>query len=213
MNNRFLKILNTFLLILIIITAIYIVAAPFLPQIIRANTSPPIQSSIQSTQKTTPPSSTIDPTSLLKLSPDKDSEEKFTSPVDTNVFRINIPSIKLDSKLISSNTNNDLWKGIWHRSNTGNPIDGGNMVITAHRFLYTGNTDTFYHLPEIQLNEIISITWKGIQYDYKVTKLFEVKPNAIEIEAPTKDHILTLYTCTPLWTSARRFVVQAQPLF
>lgn len=213
MKNHFLKTLNTFLLMLIIITAIYIVAVPFLPQIIRANTPSSSQRSIQPTKKDTSPSSNIDPTSLLQLSPEKDSENQSTPPVDTSIFNINIPSIQLDSRLISSNTNNDLWKGIWHRSNTGNPIDGGNMVITAHRFLYTGNTDTFYHLPEIQLNEIISITWKGIQYDYKVTKLFEVKPDAIEIEAPTKDHILTLYTCTPLWTSARRFVVQAQPLF
>lgn len=205
MKPSFLKILNTFLLILIIISAIYIIIAPFLPQIIKANT---INITLVDNS-----SSDIDTPSLLKPAPDKQAIETISEPIDTSIFAINIPSIKLDSQLISSNTNKDLWKGIWHRNNTGNPVNGGNMVITAHRFLYTGNNNTFYHLPEIQLNDIISITWKGRKYDYKVTKLFEVKPNAVEIEAPTEEHILTLYTCTPLWTSAKRFVAQAKPLF
>lgn len=210
MNRRFLKILNTFLLILIIITAVYIIGAPFFPQLIKAET--PVEEAQKPIEIVNSPINTT-PTPLQ--SPDVKPKER--PPADKNNadknFNITISSLKLNSKLFTSNTNKDLGKGIWHRSSTGNPLSGGNMVISAHRFLYTGNNNTFYRLPDIKLDDIIVITWEGKQYDYKVTKLFEVTPDAVEIEAPTEEHILTLYTCTPLWTSAKRFVVQAEPLF
>ena len=39
-----------------------------------------------------------------------------------------------------------------------------------------------------------------------------VEKTAVEIESPTEDDILTLYTCTPLWSSSKRLVVQAVPV-
>lgn len=212
MTIKTLTIINKTLFILIISLAIYIIIAPFLPQIFNSSGNKEVSSdSIRINSENTNPSQLL-PASYRdeNLENNVDNESKV---IDESLFQIKIDSINLDSKLISSKSNKDLWKGIWHRNNTGNPIDGGNMVITAHRFLYTGNNNTFYNLPKVKNDEIVSIYWKGIKYDYKVNKIFEVTPDAIEIEAPTKNHILTLYTCTPLWTSAKRFVIQAEPLF
>ncbi len=39
-----------------------------------------------------------------------------------------------------------------------------------------------------------------------------VEPTQLEIEAPTKEHILTLYTCTPMGTSKQRLVKIAKPV-
>ena len=40
--------------------------------------------------------------------------------------------------------------------------------------------------------------------------MFVVDPTQIEIEAPTDDPILTLYTCTPVWTAAQRLIVRSK---
>ena len=52
--------------------------------------------------------------------------------------------------------------------------------------------------------------WEDKEYDYKVTSIREVPPTAIEIEAPTDANIVTLYTCTPLWSAKNRLVVVAE---
>ncbi|MGA1046674.1 MAG: sortase [Minisyncoccia bacterium] len=213
MNIKFLTIINKILLGVIISLGIYIVLAPFLPQIFNSYNNVETQNIDNNSNSN---NSTIQ-NDLLKPAPYKDDESNNIPEIDENIdkslFQIQINSINLDSKLISSNTNRDLWKGIWHRNNTGNPIKGGNMVITAHRFLYTGNNNTFYRLPNVKMNDIITLYWEGIKYDYRVYDIFEVTPDAVEIEDNTDNHILTLYTCTPLWTSAKRFVVRATPLF
>lgn len=211
MKTSFLKIVNTFLLILIIITTVYIIVAPFLPKL----ASPNIPSSSLQKSEVSAKIDTNTPVDAIVLN-SIENKKKERPPADKNNadlnFNITIPSLNLNSKLFTSTSSKDLNKGIWHRSSSGNPLSGGNMVITAHRFLYTGNNNTFYNLPNINLDDTIVITWEGKQYDYKVTNLFEVTPDAVEIEAPTEDHILTLYTCTPLWTSDKRFVVQAKPI-
>jgi sortase A len=218
MSIQVLKIINKILLAIIILMGAYIISAPFLPKVFSPyntyddvvdyenNTSNNLDSQLGNIQN-----------AILQPAKYKDDEATNTSRsynnVDKSLFKIQINSINLDSKLISSTNNKDLWKGIWHRINTGNPIKGGNMVITAHRFLYTGNNNTFYNLPNIKINEVITLYWEGIKYDYKVYEIFEVTPEEVEIEDNTDNHILTLYTCTPLWTSAKRFVVRATPLF
>jgi sortase A len=213
MNIKFLTIINKILLGVIISLGIYIVLAPFLPQILNSYNKVENQNVNNNLNLN---NSNIQ-NALLNPASYKDDESnnipEIDEDIDKSLFKIQINSINLDSKLISSNTNKDLWKGIWHRSNTGNPVKGGNMVVTAHRFLYTGNNNTFYNLPKVKMNSVITLYWEGIKYDYRVYEIFEVTPDAVEIEDNTDNHILTLYTCTPLWTSTKRFVVRATPLF
>lgn len=142
----------------------------------------------------------------------REAEDLESPPVPIDDFGISIPSIRLDdSRGLTSFDENDLWKGIWHKKRSGDPINGGNMVITAHRFLYTGYQDTFYHLPKVEPEEEIRLSWGGEEYLYEVTETFEVTADQVEIEERTEEHMLTLYTCTPLWTSQKRFVVRALP--
>ena len=49
-------------------------------------------------------------------------------------------------------------------------------------------------------------------YRYKVESSRTVPDTAIQVEAPTKDARLTLYTCTPLWNPVNRLVVVAKPI-
>lgn len=103
-----------------------------------------------------------------------------------------------------------LNNGFWHRPNTGNPLAGGNTVITGHRFLYTGGSKTLYHLDKVVNGDTLKVYWDGFLYSYEVFDIDEVTPDQIEVEANTEEDILTVYTCTPLWTATHRLVVKAR---
>lgn len=103
-------------------------------------------------------------------------------------------------------------KGIWRRPHSSDPTRGGNTVLVAHRYLYTSGPDTFYHLPKVDIGKHIILYWNGKKYEYKVFETKVVDPDEVEIEKDTLEPTLTLYTCTPLWTSAKRFVVRAKPV-
>jgi sortase A len=132
-------------------------------------------------------------------------------PYTPDENRLIIPQIKVDTEVFEG-TEAVLNYGAWRRPNTSTPDRGGNTVITAHRFLYTSGGNTFYHLDKLQIGQEFSVYWKQVEYKYRVYEKFEVYPNQVEIEDNTKNDILTLYTCTPLWTSEKRLVVRAEKL-
>ena len=123
--------------------------------------------------------------------------------------RLVIPSMALDEHVNTGPTEADLLKGVWHRPLTSTPDKGGNTVIIGHRFMYS-NTAVFYNLDKVKDGDSITIYWGGKQYTYQVDSVFVVSPTQVEIENNTPDSRLTLYTCTPLWTSKQRLVVQAK---
>lgn len=127
--------------------------------------------------------------------------------------RIIIPVIGVDVMIVEGNSDTVLNMGAWHRPGTGDPENGGNMVITGHRFQYLPpNNLTFYHLDKIREGDEIIVYWNEIEYDYVVVETFVVDPDSVEIEDQTAHHLLTLYTCTPLWTADKRLVVRAEQL-
>ncbi len=124
--------------------------------------------------------------------------------------RLVIPEIFVNTLINEGADESALLKlGMWRRPNTSTPDKGGNTAIAGHRFLHTRGTDTFYHLEKVEIDDVILVYWEGIEYVYKVFEIVEVTPDQIEIEYNTADPILTLYTCTPLWTSEKRLVVKA----
>lgn len=121
-----------------------------------------------------------------------------------------IPSIGLQEIIHEGATKATLHRGVWHRPGTSSPELGGNTVLAGHRFTYH-DPAVFYNLNKVALNDPIVAYWKGQRYDYRVTEIRTVQPTAVEVEAPTKRPRLTLYTCTPLWTSNYRLVIIAEP--
>jgi sortase A len=138
-------------------------------------------------------------------SPDDETE------IDGN--RVLIPVTGVNSPIVEGENDSSLNKGTWHRPNTGNPEDGGNMVLTGHRFQYLPpNNLTFYHLDKVEEGDQIIVYWNEIEYDYVVTETFIVEPDSVEIEEDSAYPLLTLYTCTPLLTADKRLVVRAEPI-
>lgn len=131
-------------------------------------------------------------------------------PLDNTLV---IPKISVDIRIIEGNTEDALLRGAWHRPGTGNPIDGGNYVVTGHRFRYVPpNNTTFYSLDKLEKGDLIIVYYEGQEFDYKVEESFIVEPEDLHVEDDLGYDVLTLYTCTPLWTSSKRLVIRALPI-
>ncbi len=81
--------------------------------------------------------------------------------------------------------------------------------MVAHRFSYS-DPATFYHLDKVKIGERFAVWWEQEEYIYEVFDISIVPPTSIEIEGPTDEAIVTLYTCTPVWTASDRLVIKAR---
>lgn len=126
--------------------------------------------------------------------------------------RLTINAIGVNGQIHEGDNQALLKEGIWRLPWTGTPAAGGNTVIVAHRFLKTSGPETFYHLDKLKNGDRVTLRWQGMLYEYEVFSSEVVSASATEIEYPTSDSILTLYTCTPLWSSKDRLVVRAKLL-
>ncbi len=124
--------------------------------------------------------------------------------------RLIVASMGIEGAVYEGATEATLEKGIWHRPGTSAPYKGGNTTLAAHRFKFTSGNDTFYNLDKVKVGDPIELIWGNIRYRYTVTESKTVTDRAVEIEGATDKAILTLYTCTPLWTSKDRLVVVAE---
>lgn len=126
--------------------------------------------------------------------------------------RIVIPSIQLNEPILESNSIDIINKGgTWRRPQSSTPDDNSNTVIVGHRY-YGSNVSTFYHLDKVQVGQKLALYWNGQERLYEVTESKVVDPSAVDIEEPTQDKRLTIYTCTPIWTAKNRLVIIAKPL-
>ncbi len=188
---------NNFLTVVVIVLGSYIIAAPFAPRLLfwwqqghAVNNGYKYESHL--TQTTAPPSTK--------------SEDLAPPPPNHHLF---IPQMQIDAEIHEGTDARALDKGVWRRPKTSTPDKGGNTVLVAHRFTYTGS-GVFYNLDKLQKGHTFAVFWDKREYDYEVIEVKVVNPDAIYIEENTKEPIMTLYTCTPMWTAKQRLVVVAK---
>lgn len=129
--------------------------------------------------------------------------------------RIIIPRIGINFPF--SEDESSLEEGAqWRSPGSGNPSDGGNMVIAAKRFslqptpLETIKKSPFYNVKKLVGGDKILIDYNGKRYGYEVTKSFTATPSEAGIEQRTNDPTLTLYDIGG--TNDERTVIQAKRL-
>ena len=179
---------------LVILLGLYIIVLPFLPQIFyifrdkSANVIAPYTGDLAKSEGST-----------------------ATSPPPKE-NRLVIPSIGVN-EIIFEGSNIGLIRngGTWHRPNSANPTQDNNTVIVGHRF-YGNNTATFYHLDKVLVGQKLALYWEGEEFLYEVVATKVVDATALDIEGPTEDKVLTLYTCDPIWTAKNRLVIIAKPV-
>lgn len=104
-----------------------------------------------------------------------------------------------------------LRRGAWRLPGTSTPDRGGNTVLAGHRWLYRPpSARTLYNLDKVAVGDPVEVDWRGSTYRYRVREIAVVSPDQIEILQNTAEDIITIFTCTPLFSSAQRLVVIAE---
>ena len=124
-------------------------------------------------------------------------------PVGTLV----IPAIGLDQVVVEGTGPAQLAAGPGHYPGTPLPGQQGNAAIAGHR---TTHGRPFYDLNALVSGNPITVTTLQGTFRYAVVRSEVVAPNDVAVLAPSSDPELTLTTCTPRYSAARRLVVVAR---
>lgn len=149
----------------------------------------------------------------------------LNDPIDTNTLaepeignnRVIIPKIGVNIPYDDNQEalNTGAW---WRHADRGNPVDGGNFILAAHRFEIqptpqaTWEKSPFYHIEKMAIGDQIVIDYEGKRYGYEIDTVNTVKPTQIEVEAPSETAKLTLYSCGLGGASVDRIVFTAKPI-
>lgn len=192
---------NKVLFVAVIAVGLYLALLPLLPEIGYTIHRYSAKSQSYSYQKSTDfRSSDIEVVPLF--------EGETSPPEDQNWLYI--PKIGVNASINEGQSVLALEKGIWRRPKSSTPDLGSNTVLVAHRFLYTSGPNTFYHLDKLAVGDRFSLWWSGQRYEYEVFLVETVLPSDIQIEAGSTEQIVTLWTCTPLFSASKRLVVVAE---
>ena len=116
--------------------------------------------------------------------------------------RLYIPKIDINLPYASGGAETMEHGAWWRKPENGNPKDGGNFVLSAHRFIMgltprqTLRKSPFYNIDKLMVGDEMVIDYNGARYIYVISEKRSVKPEAIEIEQRTDQPQLTLYSCT-----------------
>ena len=122
--------------------------------------------------------------------------------------RLVISGANIDMPVFLGSTEKTLRKGGWLFSETSRPEKGGNSVIFGHRYMYRPpKQNTFWNLDKVKAGDLMVLYWQGKEYRYRVSETKVVEPTDLSVIQPTDDSILTVITCTPLFSTKQRLVV------
>lgn len=186
---------------IVFLLGVYLISRPFLPEVSKKYQSTTDQTKGYHYQ--------------TKLAADYAQAHNVKLPDLKPLPKVNtliIPQIGVNNEIFEGSNERTLELGVWHKPGTGIPGVESNVVLAAHRFVGTNTPNIFYNLDKLKIGDRFNIIWLGHEYIYEVTETLDVNADQVEIENPTPNQMVTLYTCTPLWTSARRLVVRAKPI-
>ncbi|MDO8558293.1 MAG: class D sortase [bacterium] len=134
-----------------------------------------------------------------------------SKPADDN--RLFIEKIGVSVPIVEGKDAGALLYGAWRYPGTSTPKKGSNTVVFGHRFRYLPpNNTTFYSLDKLKLGDTLSARWQGKVYTYKVAQTKIIEPNDFSVVAPSEKSIITLITCSPLFSTKQRLVVVAEQI-
>lgn len=184
-----------------------IAVMPFLPRIMRSLRAPSVVTYPYETRLV----ASTSPVELPNV-PDRTVQAE-QRPIPEGK-RLVIPVADIDAPIVQGENDSVLSRGIWDQA--GTPGDGGNTVLSGHRWQYRPpNNDVsknLYFLDLVSVGDDIIIYWDGTEYDYRVTDVLEVETDRTDLLESTDIERLTIYTCTPIFSTEHRLVVLAEPV-
>ncbi len=134
--------------------------------------------------------------------------------------RIVIPKINVNVPLLfpgSSETEallTELDRGVIHYPGTAMPGELGNVFVSGHSSQYAWSNGSYKNIfsliNELQPTDPIIVYYQQEKFIYQVTGQKIVSPNDFSVLDESGGHELSLMTCWPAGTLARRLVVTAE---
>ncbi len=125
--------------------------------------------------------------------------------------RISIPKINVLLPIYHGTSDEVLANGIGHLQTSSLPIGGKNTraILSGHRGM--AEADMFTRLDELEAGDLIFIEVLNEKLAYAVTDTQVILPEETEtLDIVAGEDILTLVTCTPIYTNTHRLVVNAK---
>lgn len=119
-------------------------------------------------------------------------------------WKLEIPKINLDAKIVEGTTDEILNKYIGHFEETG--VLNGNIALAAHNRGYDVNY--FERLKELNIEDKVYYTYGDIKKEYVVYSKEIIKDTNVEVLDEHQDgkNILTLITCVENMPELRRCI-------
>ena len=146
----------------------------------------------------TDPAATAPPATLPPAPP--------PTPEGNAVAIIRIPAIGLEKAVVEGVSLPALKRGPGHYPDTPMPGQPGNAAIAGHRTTYGA---PFSRLDELDPGDPILVTTRQGRFRYEVSSKTVVQPSETSVLDTTDDDRLTLTTCEPKFSAARRLIVVA----
>lgn len=125
--------------------------------------------------------------------------------------RINIPKINVKLPIYHGTSDEVLANGIGHLQTSSLPVGGKNTrtILTGHRGM--AQSDMFTRLDELEVGDLIFIEVLNEKLAYSVTDAQVILPEETEtLDIVAGEDMLTLVTCTPIYTNTHRLIVNAK---
>lgn len=125
--------------------------------------------------------------------------------------RINIPKINVKLPIYHGTSDEVLANGIGHLQTSSLPVGGENTraILSGHRGM--AEVDMFTRLDELGVGDLIFIEVLNEKLAYSVTDIQVILPEETEtLDIVAGEDILTLVTCTPIYTNTHRLIVNAK---
>jgi len=119
---------------------------------------------------------------------------------------IKICKIGVEKAIVNGVGDEDLKKAPGHYPDTPLPGQQGNAAIAGHRTTYGA---PFFRLDEMEIGDPILVSTAQGRFRYEVSEKKVVTPAHVEVLDNTPDNRLTLTTCEPRFSAAKRLILIA----
>ncbi len=156
----------------------------------------------------------------------------FLPPVGPPDDRLVIPKLNLnapivipsndalmreDWKKLEEDIQTSLQDGVVHYPGTAKPGQAGNFFLTGHSSYFPwapgAFKSIFARLHQLEVGDEYWVFYGGDKHRFRVTVKKEVLPSDVSVlDQPLSKRISTLMTCTPVGTTLRRLIIQAEEI-
>lgn len=150
---------------------------------------------------------------IEKVTSNLDEEDAYKPFLYEDFYiTINTDKVHVSAPIVEGVTDTDLKMGVGHHLTTPLPGEGGNIVLSGHRWRLGNNPNftVFENIDKLQNGDKITVHYGGRDFVYEVFDSVVVNDDAVEILDQTTEPLLTIYTCTPKYTALKRLVVRAR---